>query len=187
FGTIFQSPFREQLNMGWDAGSLWQAFALYALLAIIFLSTTIIFIPIGQLCGRLMGRRVKLKAYGLNLIGSLFGVAAMLLVSFLWAPPLIWFLLSFLVILLFSVRNPRSIFIGVTFTVICLVILAWPVNPLWQRIYSPYQLLEVGHSEENGLMLIRAAGHYFQRVHNLQSTNAEPKAQSIRSYYDFPY
>ena len=187
FGTVFQSPFREQLNMGWDAGSLWQAGALYVLLAVIFVNTALIFIPIGQLCGRLMERRVKLKAYGLNLIGSLIGVAAMLLVSFLWAPPMIWFALTFVVILLFSVRTPASLLTGAAFALLCVVILAWPINPLWQRIYSPYQVLELGHSDDTGLMLIRAAGHYYQRAYNLSGSNTDPKARSVRTYYDFPY
>jgi len=33
-------------------------------------------------------------------------------------------------------------------------------------IYSPYQLLEVGYGE-TGLDADRAAGHYYQRVHDL--------------------
>jgi len=45
--------------------------AVYFLLAVIFLLTTLAFLPIGQLCGRLMQRRPNLKAYGLNLLGSL--------------------------------------------------------------------------------------------------------------------
>ena len=46
------------------------------------------------------------------------------------------------------------------------MILAWPVSPLWQKVYSPYQLLELGHTPQ-GCMEIRAAGHYYQRVYDL--------------------
>jgi spermidine synthase len=111
----------------------------------------------------------------------------MLIVSFLWAPPLIWFAVALLALLLFTVRVPRPLLIGAAFTLVCVVLLAWPVNPLWQRIYSPYQVLEVGHNEESGLMQIRAAGHYYQQVFNLSPSNTDPNAASIRSYYDFPY
>ena len=53
--------------------------------------TALAFVPIGQLCGRLMKRRPNLRAYGLNLLGSLVGVALTFIVSFLWTPPLVWF------------------------------------------------------------------------------------------------
>src|SRR6266481_6879592 len=40
-------------------------------------------------------------------------------------------------------------------------------------------------------MLIRAAGHYYQRVHNLSSAAVEastdPALRATRDYYDFPY
>jgi len=81
-------PFREQLTMGMSVGSLSQILLLYGLLAIVFLITALTFMPIGQLCGRLMERRTKLRAYGLNLLGSLLGVVLMLVASFLWTPPL---------------------------------------------------------------------------------------------------
>src|SRR5262249_29228650 len=76
--NISATPFREQLNMGSGAmGSLSRVFALYSLLPVVFLITALGFVPIGQLCGRLMERRAKLPAYGLNLLGSLLGAVLM--------------------------------------------------------------------------------------------------------------
>jgi hypothetical protein len=187
-GAGFQTiPFREQLTMGIASRDLAAVVSLYALLTVVFLMTALAFVPVGQLCGRLMERRAKLRAYGLNLLGSLLGVLTMLLVSFLWTPPLVWFAPCFLAILLFHLRTPSSLTIGIVFTVICSIILAWPVNPLWDRIYSPYQLLEVGPSEDTGLVLIRAAGHYYQRIHDLSEAKTGPRSDKIRAYYDFPY
>jgi hypothetical protein len=67
-------PFSEQLTMGIGVGNLSQILLLYGLLAVVFLITALAFMPVGQLCGRLMERRPKLRAYGLNLLGSLLGV-----------------------------------------------------------------------------------------------------------------
>ena len=47
------------------------------LLSVLFLITALTFVPIGQLCGRLMERRRNLRAYGLNLLGSIVGVFLM--------------------------------------------------------------------------------------------------------------
>jgi spermidine synthase len=189
--TLRTLPFVEQLNMGVrGAGGFEQVFAVYFFLAVIFLLTALAFLPIGQLCGHLMERRGKWRAYGMNLLGSLFGVTAMFAASYLWTPPLVWFALCFAGILLLSPRQWSSLMLGIGFTVATMILLAWPVNPLWQRIYSPYQLLEVGHGE-NGFMLIRAAGHYYQSVHDLSPAHAvaevDPKLKRIRSYYELPY
>src|SRR3984893_7972054 len=52
-------PFREQLNMGltatWD-----QIGTVYLLLAVVFLLTALAFLPVGQLCGKLMERKSQL-------------------------------------------------------------------------------------------------------------------------------
>ncbi len=183
-------PFREQLNMGLGAAKPIQIAVIYLLLSVVFLLTALAFVPVGQLCGKLMERQAQLSAYGLNLLGSVLGVSLMFLVSFLWTPPVVWFGLCCLALLFFLVRTPRSLFLGAGFTMLITVILAWPVNPLWNRLYSPYQLLEIGYSD-TGLMFIRAAGHYYQRVHNLSDTaiqaTTDPSLRQTRNYYKLPY
>jgi len=182
-------PFGEQLHMGLDqVRSIAQAQAVYLFLAVIFLLTGLAFLPIGQLCGCVMDRREKLRAYGLNLLGSLFGVVLVILLSFWWTPPLVWFALCFFAILLFHLRKPSTLLLGISFTTAALVTLAWPVDSSWQRIYSPYQLVELGYSR-GGLMMIRAAGTYYQRVFGLSHVDADGDRQlkAIRDYYELPY
>ena len=179
-------PFREQLTMGIGVSNLSQILLLYGLLAIVFLITALTFVPVGQLCGRLMERRGKLRAYGLNLLGSLFGVVAMLVASSLWTPPLVWFALCFLAILLFTLKTPALMTIGLCSAAVATLVLAWPADPMWNRVYSPYQLLEIGRSADTGLTLINAAGHYYQHVYDL-SDGRNSDLSSVRAYYDFPY
>jgi spermine/spermidine synthase len=187
FATV---PFREQLSMGLLTATSAQNRAVYLLLAVTFLLTALAFIPIGQLCGKLMENTGRLSAYGLNLFGSLVGVSLMFLVSLLWMPPVVWFGLCFLALCLFLRPRPGTLFIGITFATMAIVTLAWPVNPLWNRVYSPYQLLEIGYSD-TGQMLIRAGGHYYQRVQDLSTATvgptSNPTLQLIRDYYDLPY
>src|ERR1035437_1073244 len=185
--TFRTLPFREQLSMGVGIGGFGRNCALYGLLTVVFVITALGFIPIGQLCGRLMERRKKLRAYGLNLLGSLLGVVMMLLASLLWTPPLVWFALCFLAILLLHLRTASSLIAGIVFTVFCCVVLAWPVNPLWNRVYSPYQLLEIGSDEQTGLTLIRAAGHYYQRIYDFSGEKLSKQVTAVRGYYDLPY
>ncbi len=182
------SPFSEQLTMGLFQADWTEAVLLFLLLSVLFLLTALTFVPIGQLCGRLMERRKNLRAYGLNLLGSLLGVLLMLGASFLWTPPLVWFALCFLGILLFHLRRPSSLIAGAAFGILCTIVLAWwPINPLWNRVYSPYQLLEIGTDSGTGLTLIRAAGHYYQHIRDYSGRNSAASSQDGRDYYDFPY
>ena len=181
------NPFREQLSMGVHVANLPRIITLFALLTIVFLLTALAFLPIGQLCGRLMERRPKLRAYGLNLLGSLVGVLLMLLASYLWTPPIAWFGLCFLGILLFHSRKPSVLIVGTVSSVACLIVLAWPVTPLWARVYTPYQLLELKANDDTGLTQIRAAGTYYQNIFDFSSGKPAGKLAEVRDYYDFPY
>jgi SAM-dependent methyltransferase len=199
-------PFSEQLNMGLPAvDTLFNGIQTYLLLALVFLLTALAFIPIGQLCGCVMelrgkeergkerrrnAPREKLSAYGLNLAGSVAGVLLLFVLSAFWTPPVVWFVVAFALLLVFHVWSPGPLLFGAASVIVALVVIAWPAGPGWQRIYSPYQLLEVGQDPQ-GLMIISAAGHYYQRVHDLARSNrnvdSDPKLNSIRNYYELPY
>ena len=183
-------PFHEELSVVSRLASAAEGTAIYFFLATIFLLTVLAFVPVGQLCGRLMQRRDNLRAYGWNLGGSLFGVLMMFVVSYLWTPPIIWFVLCMVALILFYQKERNRLLTGLGWMAFATLILVWPVNPLWKMIYSPYQLLEVGYGD-TGLMLIRAAGHYYQRVHNLSYSNAianeNEGLRHIRNYYELPY
>jgi spermidine synthase len=182
-------PIVEQQSMGLHTSSgFGKGFAIYFFLATVFLLTALTFIPLGQLCGRLMSRRPQLRAYGLNLLGSLGGVLAMFAASSYWTPPVVWYVGSFTVILLLSVWRPGTLVTGFAAAMVAVAILAWPVRNAWQRIYSPYQMLELGYSPK-GTLLIRAAGNYYQRVHDFSVPRSVDDAEmrKTRDYYDLPY
>jgi SAM-dependent methyltransferase len=194
-------PFSEQQNMGLPVvHRLLGGVQTYLLLALVFLLTALAFIPIGQLCGCLLEKkgneqrgkeqREKLSAYGLNLAGSIAGVLLIFILSAFWTPPVVWFVVAFALVLVFHVWSPRPLLFGAVAVILALIVVAWPANSGWQRIYSPYQLLEVGQDPQ-GLMVISAAGHYYQRVHDLARSNrnvdSDPRLTSIRNYYELPY
>jgi len=195
--SILVTPVVEQLNMGYGVAYTIPSFlAVNCFLLVILLLTALTFIPVGQLCGRLMERQENLPAYGWNLLGSLAGVVLIFLVSFLWTPPVVWFSLCFLVLLWFQAFSMRVLATQAALAFAAIAILAWPVSVGSERIYSPYQLLERGTGEagdrdNRGLMFIRAAGHYYQRVHDLAFSNAnrnqDAKLAQVAAYYELPY
>ncbi len=184
-------PVLEQLNMGSRlARSALEFVAVYWFLGAVFLLTALTFVPVGQLCGRLMAQAPTLRAYGLNLVGSLVGVVVMFVVSALYLPPVTWFAIGLGGLLVFQGFDRRALGLGAASTLAVLVLLAWPVSFGWEPIYSPYQLLERGPGE-NGLSQVRSAGTYYQRIHNLSdaitTTTTDPGIIETARYYEFPY
>jgi len=187
--SLMATPIREQLNMGFAASSdAPHLVSVYVFLGTVMLLTALAFVPVGQVCGRLLERTTALRAYGLNLVGSILGTLLMMDLALLWTPPVIWLLPCFAIFIGLQAFSRRALTIGVLSALVAVAVLDWPVSFLFERIYSPYQLLERG-LDERGLTMIRAAGHYYQRVHDL-STNvvaAFPDRQPVRDYYELPY
>ena len=162
---------------------------LYLLLAMSFVLCACICYPIGQLCGKLLHSTNALKAYGLNLVGSILGVAALFVMSLFWLPPEVWFTALGGMLLFFVLARDARLPVGVVSFCLLLTILAWPVQPETQRLFSPYQLLE-RTAKPDGLMNILAGGYYYQKVFNFAESNRGHESEEdryARAYYEFPF
>src|SRR5215468_6363992 len=188
-------PMREQTSISiWMDRLDWlelfrHSAPLYLLLGMSFVLCACICYPVGQLCGKLLGTTESLKAYGLNLFGSILGVIALFVMSLFWLPPVIWFTAVAGILLYFVLSRDTRTPIGVASFCLLVAVLAWPVQSEYQRIYSPYQLLE-RMSKSDGLMNILSGGAYYQKVFNLSDKNRGHESEDdhyARAYYEFPF
>lgn len=188
--TVLQiMPVSEQYHLHLSAAHSGGQFAVvYLFLSTIFLLTALTLMPVGQLCGALMDREKPLKAYGLNLAGSLLGVVLSFALSLFWTPPAVWFSIALLALIFFLAYKSRTVLIGSISSLVAIAILSWPVSYLSEVVYSPYQKVE-RTCNYFGWMFIKAAGQYYQRVSDLSpaSVKAYPKLQSGASSYNLPY
>jgi hypothetical protein len=189
--SLTRAPFAEQFHMGLDpGGGAPYIISAYMLLAVVFALTATAFVPVGQLCGRLMARGENLRAYGFNLLGSILGVVLIIGASYFWTPPVVWFSVGFAALLAFQVFNSRTLLFGAVASLMGITVLAWPVLPGLERLHTPYQLVERGGGER-GLAAITAAGLWYQGVHDLSAANANretvPELKRLAQYYDLPY
>ena len=196
--TLFQVvPVREEVAVFFAFGAdtdFWHyvtgSLPVYFLLALTFLLNALVLLPVGQFCGRLMQRLPPLESYGYNLAGSLAGVGLLFLLSWVWAGPVIWFALSAGALLFFQLFSRAARRIAAGAAIGCMLVAAWPVTPLTQTIYSPYQMIERA-SQENGLMALLISGAYFQKVYDLSAARADretdPGLRKIVGYYELPF
>src|SRR5213593_1735984 len=79
------------------------------LLPLLFTSVAALFVTVAQRMGRELSGQPPLRAYVINLLGSLTGVAAFALVSWLQLPPLVWFGVASAAALPFIVQGRRLV------------------------------------------------------------------------------
>jgi len=109
------------------------------------------FIPFGQLVGWYLENAPNgVAAYSVNVLASLAGIAGFTLLSFLYQPPWVWFLVAGVFSLLVFWHNPGARkALGATFLA-CVALLATPDHRHAKTYWSPYQKLVVRPISGNG-------------------------------------
>jgi SAM-dependent methyltransferase len=95
-------------------------------------------IPFGQAVANCFDQFEKLTAYSLNILGSLLGVLGFALMSWLSAPPYVWFGIMFLGLI--YLKPHRQHLVSVAIVAICLAVQQWSSTSFFakQVFWSPY-------------------------------------------------
>ena len=188
--SIWADPVPETFAMGIDpASTVQEFFSLYLFMSVTVCLTALSFIPIGQLCGKLMERiENPLRAYGMNLLGSLLGVVLITLASMLWTGPAIWFIVIATMIMIFVSFNRQSMIIGGAASLIAIGALSWPVALGAERVYSPYQLIERVVGPGFTPMLFTGGSFYLTICdYTAKAVAAYPDRAALEKYYNLPF
>lgn len=152
----------------------------FTLVGLTFLLVVLPFVPVGQLVARLLSSGQPIKAYSVNIAGSLIGLWLYSLVSFLWLPPAAWFGLP-LVMSLWLLRPKREAFwsgLAVSLSMMALLLVPSQVG----RVYwSPYQKLVLTPRED-----ARGGAFHHIDVNNTFYQTMENGEQRLE-HHRFPY
>jgi predicted membrane-bound spermidine synthase len=113
------------------------------LLPLLFVGVAALFVTVAQRMGRELAAQPPLRAYTVNLLGSLTGVAAFAVASWLQLPPAAWFAIAFAAALPFLIEpDQRRI---VAFVNVALLIASVAVVYQMERgsLWSPYYRITV--------------------------------------------
>jgi hypothetical protein len=169
-------------------------------IAVFFFLTVVIFLPFGQLTGRLMNQFRPLTGYTINILGSLLGIWTFSAMSFLSLPPVCWFLLAFALSLWFLRGGTYVLLANGTVAVVCLALLFFYRG---ESMWSPYYRIDVQPIElgggESGEQVVQW-GHrlvvnqdYHQKALDLSPEfvgrygHLSPDVEVARRAYDLPY
>jgi hypothetical protein len=146
-------------------------------LPVVFLAVAAVMAMIGEGVARTFVRFRPLDAYRLDISGSITGIAAFSLLSFLDAKPVIWALVVALVMLLVYGRRAGLIQVA---AVVAIVLLLWSESLSSSDIWSPYYRISVQASVPSG------PGRYSINVNGIPHQNIIP-ARELQKVYSQPY
>ncbi|KMP11447.1 hypothetical protein UR09_03315 [Candidatus Nitromaritima sp. SCGC AAA799-A02] len=116
------------------------------LLPVLFVVTAFLFAILGQQTGRMFKYFTPLKAYTLDIAGSLMGIFLFSLQSYFWSSPVTWIVtLCFLLVManLFSLDDEgRRHAVYISLGGICVLILLFAVKSPYHTIWSFYQKVQ---------------------------------------------
>ncbi len=142
-------------------------------LPIVFLAVAAVMAMIGEGVARTFVRFRPLDAYRLDIAGSIAGIAAFSLLSFLDAKPVVWALIVALVMLLLYGR--RAGLLQIT-AAVAIVLLLWSESLSSGDIWSPYYRISV----------IKGGDGYGINVNGIPHQNIIP-ARQLQKVYSQPY
>ena len=116
-----------------------------ALIVPIFGLITFFFIPMGQMIGWYLENAPRgIRAYSVNVFGSVLGVALYTTLCFLCQPPRIWSLIGCVLLTTLLWRIPYLRWSSLTVLIFCLGMLSIPPPKNTTVYWSPYQKLTLG-------------------------------------------
>jgi predicted membrane-bound spermidine synthase len=147
------------------------------LLPVLFLVVATLFATLAQRMAEEMLALPSLRAYTINILGSLVGVVAFAFVSWRELPPTVWFSVAFaaaLPLLLFTEDFPRlARSVGVAFLAGALVLVSGLAK---DTIWSPYYKITLQHHDDETII----------EVNNIFHQSMAPVEQK-EYFYQWPY
>jgi spermidine synthase len=185
-----KNPVPELLAMGLENTQGWTAWSsVLGFLCLSYFLTALTFYPLGQLAGGLMARLPGLKSYGLNLVGSLAGVAAFTLLSHAWLPPGVWF--AFALVPVFAVLGSAgALNVGLVVAAFAFTLFSdFEPALATKRLYSPYQAISIKPTNDHTRISVSANQLFFQNALDLSrsETLRSPSAQLNALRYEMAY
>jgi spermidine synthase len=102
----------------------------------------------GEIVGSCFSQLERLEAYRLDLLGSLLGIVSFTVLSFLGAPPLVWF--SIVGVLFIALLGRPAASVSVTLLLALLIMFVYPLRHDTGDFWSPYYRVSTATVVDNG-------------------------------------
>jgi SAM-dependent methyltransferase len=138
----------------------WPALPKWLSLGVVFLLAFLVMAAIAEGVGRTFVRFPPLEAYRWDIVGSILGIAAFSVLSFLEASPLVWGVIAAAIFVGVAGRVGAIQFVPLAAALVVLGILSFAPNTRW----SPYYRVTTHAVSEDGSVAISVNGRPHQRI-----------------------
>jgi hypothetical protein len=160
-----------------NSESYWQ-------IPVVFILLVLVFMPLGQRLGAVLSILPPLRAYTVDILGSLAGIASFVVLALLSLPPIVWFL-AFIAAawtLIAGTSFRRKLLDGALLACTCGVVFLFGLSKFWdatdQTVWSPYyRIVYYPNSAKDG---------YIVAVNNVGHQETRP-VRFKESFYFEPY
>jgi hypothetical protein len=146
---------------------------------VVFILITALFLPLGQKLGSLLNSLPPLKAYTLDIVGSLAGIILFTILSFTGTQPFIWFVLIMIMYLILLSRYKAVLVSFIAFIPVLVMVWLLSSGTIWspyykitlnQMIYETEPLDDVGY-----VLLANSTGHQtLEPIHRKEFIYSQP-------------
>ena len=187
------------VGLALPGGEAGRVVAASVLLALVYCATALVFVALGQYLGRLFRTHPPLRAYSLEIAGSLAGIGLMALLSHWQTSPTVWFVVGFALLLVLLPLRPAPAALVV---ILGATVVLGTRSSVGDAVWSPYYRISVqpittvvDRHLGRSLELDEPVGHvltvnndFHQMMLDLGSRGEEhPFLAAWRSFYDAPY
>lgn len=176
----------KQFSEGIHIWDLRYRIKLYALITpFVFILNCLNFMALGQILGQEMALHLPLKAYMINIFGSLIGIVGFAIISFGEIPPPYWFAISFILLIPFLWVERRIIISLIIFVGAIAIIYCSSAGLFW----SPYYKIKLFEPESDGTFSLDVNDCFHQVTLNLSESNVRNNSERAhwKRLYDLPY
>ena len=138
----------------------WPALPKWLSLGVVFLLAFLVMAAIAEGVGRTFVRFEPLEAYRWDIVGSILGIAAFSVLSFLEASPLVWGVIAAAIFVGLAGRGRGTQLVPLAAALVVLGLLSFAPNTRW----SPYYRVTTRAVSEDGSVAISVNGRPHQRI-----------------------
>jgi SAM-dependent methyltransferase len=133
---------------------------IWVMLPAIFVATAVIMAMIADGVARTFAEFQPLEAYRLDILGSMLGIGAFSLLSFLGAPPVAWGLVVAVCIVALSLRRTTFVqWLQLGLALLAIVIMLWSESISANTYWSPYYKVSFGKNGDVTYVFVNGISH----------------------------
>ncbi len=159
---------------------------------LLFVITTLVFVPLGSGIAREFNKFKPLTAYSINILGSLSGLAVFSVLSWYSLSPMVWFSIGFVYFVLLCVSNKKILATALLFPIaLWIVAQLSAVDEKTAEVWSPYYRID--YLDRGWSVELKVNGSIHQFVLNLSDDFVAPnkiladEVKRIKNSYLAPY